>query len=84
MVAVWVVWRFKRCQRIVVDESRRRLAPLGRVTHLGSLDGSLGMALVVAGTICALLANAIRTFSMTNRQPEPTASQLCRIAHRAK
>jgi hypothetical protein len=38
---------------------------LGVLTHLGSLDGSLGMALLVAGTISALLVNVIRTASMT-------------------
>ena len=35
------------------------------LTHLGSLDGSLGMALLVAGTISALLVNVIRTASTT-------------------
>jgi hypothetical protein len=40
---------------------------VGLLTHLGSLDGSLGMALLVAGTIGALLVNVIRTASMTKR-----------------
>ena len=40
---------------------------VGLLTHLGSLDGSLGMALLVAGTISALLVNVIRTASMTKR-----------------
>jgi len=37
---------------------------VGLPTHLGSLDGSLAIALLVAGTICALLTNVIRTASM--------------------
>jgi hypothetical protein len=40
---------------------------VGLLTHLGSLDGSLAMALLVAGTISALLANVIRTASTTKR-----------------
>jgi hypothetical protein len=40
---------------------------VGLLTHLGSLDGSLGMALLVAGTISALLANVIRAASTTKR-----------------
>jgi hypothetical protein len=40
---------------------------VGLLTHLGSLDGSLAMALLVAGTIGALLANVIRTASTTKR-----------------
>lgn len=40
---------------------------VGLLTHLGSLDGSLGIALLVAGTISALLVNVIRTASMTKR-----------------
>jgi hypothetical protein len=40
---------------------------VGLLTHLGSLDGSLGMALLVAGTIIALLVNVIRAASMTQR-----------------
>jgi hypothetical protein len=43
---------------------------VGLLTHLGLLDGSLGMALLVAGTIGALLANVIRTASTTKRQLE--------------
>ncbi len=43
------------------------LIPVGLLTRLGSLDGSLGMALLVAGTISALLANVIRTASATKR-----------------
>ena len=43
------------------------LVPVGFLTHLGSLDGSLAMALLVAGTIGALLANVIRTASTTKR-----------------
>jgi hypothetical protein len=40
---------------------------VGLLTHLGSLDESLGMALLVAGTISALLVNVIRTASTTKR-----------------
>jgi hypothetical protein len=40
---------------------------VGLLTHLGSLDGSLAMALLVAGTISVLLANVIRTASTTKR-----------------
>jgi hypothetical protein len=40
---------------------------VGLLTHLGSLDGSIGIALLVAGTISALLVNVIRTASMTKR-----------------
>jgi len=40
---------------------------VGLLTHLGSLDGSLGMALLVAGTICALFVNVIRAASMAKR-----------------
>jgi hypothetical protein len=40
---------------------------VGLSTHLGLLDGSLGMALLVAGTICALFVNVIRAASMTKR-----------------
>ena len=40
---------------------------VGLLTHLGSLDGSLAVALLVAGTIGALLANVIRTASTTKR-----------------
>jgi len=40
---------------------------VGLLTRLGSLVGSLGMVLLVAGTICALLVNVIRTASMTKR-----------------
>ena len=43
------------------------LIPVRLLTRLGSLDGSLGMALLVAGTISALLANVIRTASTTKR-----------------
>ena len=43
------------------------LTLVGLLTHLGSLAGSLGMALLVAGTISALLVNVIRTASMTRR-----------------
>jgi hypothetical protein len=43
------------------------LVLVGLLTHLGSLDRSLGMALLVAGTISALLVNIIRTASMTKR-----------------
>ena len=39
----------------------------GLLTHRGSLDGSIGMALLVAGTISALLVNVIRTAAMTKR-----------------
>jgi hypothetical protein len=39
----------------------------GLLTHLGSLDAWLTMALLVAGTIGALLANVIRTASTTKR-----------------
>jgi hypothetical protein len=37
------------------------------LTRLGALGGSLAMALLVAGTIGALLANVIRTASTTKR-----------------
>jgi hypothetical protein len=40
---------------------------VGLLTHRGSLDGSLGMVLLVAGIISALLANVIRTASTTKR-----------------
>ena len=40
---------------------------VGLLTHLGSLDGSLAIVLLVAGTISALLVNVIRTASMTKR-----------------
>ena len=40
---------------------------VGLLTHLGSLDGSLAIALLVAGTIGALLVNVIRTASTTKR-----------------
>jgi hypothetical protein len=40
---------------------------VGLLTHLGSLDGSLAILLLVAGTISALLVNVIRTASMTKR-----------------
>lgn len=43
------------------------LIVVGLLTHLGSLDGSLAMALLVAGTIGALLANVIHTASTTKR-----------------
>ncbi len=43
------------------------LVLVGLLTHLGSLDESLGMALLVAGTISALLVNVLRTASTTNR-----------------
>jgi len=40
---------------------------VGLLTRLGALGGSLAMALLVAGTIGALLANVIRTASATKR-----------------
>jgi len=40
---------------------------VGVVTRLGLFDGSLAMALLVAGIISALLANVIRTASATKR-----------------
>ncbi len=40
---------------------------VGLLTHLGALGGSLAMALLVAGTISALLANVIRTASKAKR-----------------
>ena len=43
------------------------LIVIGLLTHLGSLDGSLGMALLVAGVISALLANVIHTASTSKR-----------------
>ena len=43
------------------------LALVGLLTHFGSLDGSLALALLVAGTIGALLANIIRTALTTKR-----------------
>jgi membrane associated rhomboid family serine protease len=43
------------------------LVLVGLLTHLGSLDGSIAMSLLVAGTIGALLANVIRTASTSKR-----------------
>ena len=43
------------------------LVLVGLLTPLGSLDGSLGMTLLVAGTITALLVNVIRTARMAKR-----------------
>ena len=43
------------------------LTLVGLLTHFGSLAGPLGVALLVAGTIGALLANVIRTASTTKR-----------------
>lgn len=43
------------------------LTAVGLLTHLGSVDGWLAMALLVAGTISALLANVIHTASTTIR-----------------
>ncbi len=43
------------------------LVLVGFLTHFGSLDGSLATAVLVAGTIGALLANVIRTASTTKR-----------------
>lgn len=40
---------------------------VGLLTHVGSLDESLGMALLVAGTVSALLVNVVRTASTTKR-----------------
>ena len=40
---------------------------VGLLTHLGSLDGSLAIVLLVAGIISALLANVIRAASATKR-----------------
>ena len=40
---------------------------VGLLTHLGSLAGWLAMALLVTGTIIALLVNVIRTASTTKR-----------------
>jgi len=40
---------------------------VGLLAHLGSLDGSLAMALLVGGTISALLVNVIRTASKVKR-----------------
>jgi hypothetical protein len=40
---------------------------VGLLTHLGSLDGSLAIALLVAGNISALLVNVIRTASKVKR-----------------
>jgi hypothetical protein len=40
---------------------------VGVVTRLGLFDGSLAMALLVAGTISTLLANVIHTASTTKR-----------------
>jgi hypothetical protein len=43
------------------------LLATGLLTRLGSLDGSLAMLLLVAGTIAALLANVIRAASALKR-----------------
>ena len=43
------------------------LVLVGLLTHFGWLDGSFAMLLLVAGSIGALLANVIRTASMTKR-----------------
>jgi len=43
------------------------LLATGLLTRLGSLDGSLAMLLLVAGTIAALLANVIRAASAPKR-----------------
>ena len=43
------------------------LISVGLLTHLGSLDGSVAMILLVAGTISALLVNVIRTASKVKR-----------------
>jgi hypothetical protein len=59
--------------RLFVDDGKLALTVIsvlvlvGLLTHLGSLDGLLGMALLVAGTISALLVNVLRTASTTNR-----------------
>jgi hypothetical protein len=39
----------------------------GLLTRLGAIEGSVAMALLVAGTISALLANVIRTASANKR-----------------
>ncbi|HEV3240867.1 MAG TPA: hypothetical protein VG429_10745 [Casimicrobiaceae bacterium] len=43
------------------------LIGVGLLTHFGALGQSLGMALLVAGTISALLANVIHAASTTKR-----------------
>ena len=40
---------------------------VGLLTHFGETGGALAMALLVAGTIGALLANVLRTASTTRR-----------------
>jgi hypothetical protein len=58
---------------LFIDDGKLALAVIGvlilvgLVAHLGSLDGSLAMALLVAGTIGALLVNVIRTASNVRR-----------------
>jgi hypothetical protein len=40
---------------------------VGMLRHFVALDGSLAIALLVTGTISALLANVVRTASTTQR-----------------
>jgi hypothetical protein len=58
---------------LFVDEGKLALTVIcvlilvGLLTHLGWLNESLAMALLVAGTVSALLANVIRTARTTRR-----------------
>jgi hypothetical protein len=58
---------------LFIDDGKLALAVMGvlvlagLLTHLGLLDGSPAMVLLVAGTISALLANVIRTAWTTKR-----------------
>jgi hypothetical protein len=58
---------------LFIDDGKLALTVIGvlflvaLLTHLGALGGSLAMALLVAGTIGALVANVIRTASTTKR-----------------
>jgi len=66
---------------LFIDDGRLALTVIGvlilvgLLTQFGAAGGALAMALLVAGTIGALLVNVIHTASTVTRQPTKTAKR---------